>query len=155
MGSLLAVDLGLKTGLALYGKNGRLIWYRSHNFGTAARLKRGIRIILNSVPDCAWLVLEGGGSLADIWKHEAARRRIAFHQISAEQWRKMLLYPREHRSRSGAKKSACGVAKRIIEWSGAPRPTTLRHDTAEAIIIGLWGTMFVGWLKNLPAELKR
>lgn len=29
MSALLAVDLGVKTGLALYGQDGRLLWYRS------------------------------------------------------------------------------------------------------------------------------
>jgi hypothetical protein len=32
---LLAIDIGVKTGLALYGHDGRLLWYRSQNFGTA------------------------------------------------------------------------------------------------------------------------
>jgi len=41
MGSLLAIDLGIKTGLALYGPEGKLCWYRSKNYGTAAALKRG------------------------------------------------------------------------------------------------------------------
>ena len=44
--SLLAVDLGLKTGLALYGEDGKLRWYRSKNFGTTARLKRAVYSLL-------------------------------------------------------------------------------------------------------------
>ncbi|MDH4028074.1 MAG: hypothetical protein OEU95_04510, partial [Nitrospirota bacterium] len=62
MGTLLAVDLGLKTGLALYEQDGRLRWCRSKNYGTAAMLKRGVTALLGSIPDISFLVLEGGGT---------------------------------------------------------------------------------------------
>jgi hypothetical protein len=154
MPSLLAVDVGLRTGLALYEKDGRLIWYRSHNFGNSSRLRRGAQAILRDTPDIEWLVLEGGGPLADIWKNEAGRRQIPVRQISAEDWRKQLLYPREQRTGPVAKHHADSAARRVIAWSEAPRPTSLRHDAAEAILIGLWGLLDVGWLKTLPATLR-
>ncbi len=153
--SLLAVDVGLKTGLALYGQDGRLRWYRSKNFGTAARLRRGVRGVFNDLPDLAWLVLEGSGPIAEIWEREAERRDIPVYQISAEAWRQRLLYPRQQRSGPQAKHSADDMARRVIEWSGAPRPTSLRHDVAEAILIGLWGALEVGWLDCLPAAVRR
>ena len=154
MRSLLAVDLGLKTGLASYGDDGRLCWYRSRNFGTAARLRRRVHSLLDETPDLAWLVLEGGGPLADIWEREAEHRHVQVQRISAEDWRRQLLYPREQRNGIQAKRSADDLARRIIEWSGAPRPTSLRHDAAEAILIGLWGVLDTGWLQELPAELR-
>ncbi|ETW94106.1 MAG: hypothetical protein ETSY2_50325, partial [Candidatus Entotheonella gemina] len=149
MTSLLAVDLGLRTGLALYGQDGRLQWYRSHNFGTAARLRRAVRGLLDELPGLTWLVLEGGGHLADIWKREAERRHIRVRQISAEAWRQLFLLPRQQRRGSQAKSSAGDVAKRVIAWSHARRPTSLRDDAAEAILIGLWGALEVGWLTGL------
>jgi hypothetical protein len=155
MWSLLAVDIGLRTGLALFGQDGRLCWYRSHNFGTAMRLRRGVRGVLAEIPHLAWLVLEGGGTLADIWSREAARRSIPVRLISAEAWRRQFLYPREQRSGVQAKDSAADLARRVIVWSQARRPTSLRNDAAEAILIGLWGTLEVGWLERLPDELKR
>ena len=60
MGSLLAVDLGLKSGLALFNRDGTLAWYRSHNFGSRERLKRGIPGILETIPDISAIVMEGG-----------------------------------------------------------------------------------------------
>jgi hypothetical protein len=33
---------------ALFADNGRLVWYRSHNFGTTERLKRGVPGILDT-----------------------------------------------------------------------------------------------------------
>jgi hypothetical protein len=152
MASLLAVDLGLRTGLALYGQDGRLRWYHSHNFGTPARLRRGLRGVLDAIPHLVWLVLEGGGPLAEIWKREAERRHIAVRQISAETWRQQLLYPRQQRRGTQAKDSADTLARRVIVWSQARRPTSLRADAAEAILIGLWGALEVGWLERLPPD---
>ena len=155
MATLLAVDLGLKTGLALYGQDGRLRWYRSRNFGTAARLRRRAQGLLGDIADLAWVVMEGCGPLGVIWEHEALRRRIPVRRISAEDWRQHLFYPRQQRDRQHAKLSADELARRVIEWSGAARPTSLRHDAAEAILIGLWGVLDVGWLNALPEELRR
>lgn len=155
MGSLLAVDLGLKTGLALFGENGKLVWYRSHNFGTTDRLRHAVPGILNTTSDLTALAIEGGGNLATVWEKEAKRRGIMLIQIGAEKWRQLFLYDREQRSGTDAKKYAGEMARKVIEWSAAPRPTALRHDTAEAIMIGLWGILHLGWLAELPRELQR
>lgn len=155
VGALLAVDLGIRTGLALFGPEGRLRWYRSQNFGTAARLRRGVHGVLANMPQLAWLVLEGGGPLADIWRREAQRHGIPTQQISAEVWRRQFLYPREQRSGMHAKENADTLARRVIAWSQARRPVSLRDDAAEAILIGLWGVLAAGWLPALPEELRR
>ncbi|MEZ4657130.1 MAG: hypothetical protein R2911_06130 [Caldilineaceae bacterium] len=150
MQSLLAVDMGVKTGLALYGDDGRLRWYRSQNFGNAARLRRGVKSLLHELPDLRWLVIEGGGPLAEIWRNEAQRRQLQVAQISAETWRQHFLYARDQRSGAAAKQKADQLARQIIDWSNARRPTSLRHDAAEAILIGLWGVLHVGWLDVAP-----
>jgi hypothetical protein len=155
MQTLLAVDLGVRTGLALYGGDGRLLRYRSQNFGSAARLRRAVPVLLDAERDLASLVVEGGGPLADAWEREAARRRLPVRRIAAEEWRRTLLYPREQRSGAQAKMTADGLARRIIDWSGAPRPTSLRHDAAEAILIGFWGVLDAGWLDEIPIDLRR
>lgn len=147
---LLAVDLGLKTGLALYGEDGKLRWYRSKNFGTTARLKRAVYGALKEIPGLAMLVIEGGGGIAEIWEHEAARHGIPVCRITAEHWRERLLYPRERRSGAMAKDIATGLAERVIVCSGLRRPTAPRHDASEAILIGLWGVIEQGWLERLP-----
>lgn len=153
--ALLAVDLGLRTGLALFGTDGRLQWYRSQNYGTPPRLRRGVSHLLSEHSDVRWLVLEGGGRLAEIWEREAKRRGIAALRISAEQWRQRFLYDREQRSGSAAKRNAGTLARAVIAWSGAARPTTLRHDAAEAILAGLWGVLEVGWLEEVPSVVRR
>ena len=154
MSVLLAIDIGVKTGLALYRHDGRLEWYRSQNFGPAQRLRCGVRSVLDALPHLAWLVLEGGGPLADIWRREATRRQIPVRQISAETWRRMFLYAREQRSGAQAKEHATALARRIILWSEARHPTSLRDDAAEAILIGLWGALDVGWLAEIPVAVR-
>lgn len=155
MSMLLAVDLGLKTGLALYSEDGTLAWYRSQNYGAAKRLRRGVHALLGQLPELAYIVIEGGGTLADIWCKEAERRGIEVIVTGAEAWRRRLLYPRQHRSGPQAKDNAGELARRVIDCLGAPRPTSLRHDAAEAILIGLWGMMEVGWMDGLPKGFKQ
>lgn len=155
MVSLLAVDVGLRTGLALYGQAGRLCWYRSRKLSKTVRLKRVSHRLLVETPDLAWLVLEGGGSLAELWQRQADRLGISVLPVCAEIWRKDFFYPRERSSGALAKRHACKLARRVITWSGAPGPTSLRHDTAEAILIGLWGVKELGWIEDLPEEIRK
>ncbi len=153
---LLAVDLGLRTGFALYGRDGRLVNYRSQNLGSRARLRKAAARVLGDHPEAEWLVLEGGGDLAEIWTKVGRRTGLNVRVIGAETWRRPLLLPREQRSGAGAKSAADGLARAVIEWSGAKRPTgELRHDAAEAIAVGLWGVLAAGWLDAVPEPVLR
>lgn len=153
MAALLAVDLGLRTGLAFYGGDGRLAWYRSQHFGTRASLRRGVHGLLDAHPDVTRLMMEGGGPIADIWAREAERRGISVRRISAEEWRDRFLLPSDQQDRARAKAKADVLARRVIDWSHSARPTSLRHDAAEAIMIGLWGVLEAGWLDGIPVEI--
>jgi hypothetical protein len=152
MPSLLAVDLGLKTGLAFFSEDGRLQWYRSRNFGSRARLKNAASFLIRSHPETTHLVVEGGGDLAPAWSAAAHRAGIRARFVDAATWRQSLLLPRDQRTGSDAKQAAGKLARRIIEWSGAPRPTSLKHDAAEAILVGTWGVLELGWLTAVPPE---
>lgn len=147
---LLAVDLGLRAGFAWYNQTGRLQSYRSTNFGSNARLKQGAYRMMHEHPELSWVVLEGDHNLAEAWMRHAKKQRAHAQCISAETWRKKLLTPSQRRSGGDAKAAADDLARRVIEWSGAPRPTSLRHDAAEAICIGLWSVLSLGWLDELP-----
>ena len=153
MPSLLAVDVGVRTGLAVYRDDGRLIWYRSRNFGAAVRLKRAIPALLHEAFDPTYVVLEGGGPLGDHWATAAERHGSHVRRVSAEEWRALFLHQRAQPSREQAKRVADTIARRVVEWSDAARPTSLRHDAAEAILIGLWGVLRVGWLEAIPPTL--
>lgn len=155
MAALLAVDLGVRAGFACWGDDLRLRWYRSHNFGAAPRMRRAVPGLLAGVPDLARVVVEGGGPLVTTWAAEAARRAVDFEQVSAEAWRGIFLLPREHGTGVQMKATADRLARRVIAWAGGPRPTALRHDAAEAVLVGLWGALSAGWLRRLPPELLR
>ena len=155
MSVLLAVDLGLRTGLAWFDRAGRLTAYRSRHFGSLTQLRPAIRSWLTDADAApSWLVLEGGGPIADAWTSEADRHAIDTVRVAARDWRADLLLPREQRDGRSAKHHADRRARQVIEWSAAPKPTSLRHDAAEAILLGLWATLHLGWLTRLPAELR-
>ena len=152
---LLAVDLGLRTGIALYGEDGRLLSYRSQNFGQVSRLRKAVPGILRQHPEITQLVVEGDRQLGEIWFKTAHKRQIQTHVVRPETWRQALLLQRKQRSGSEAKKWADQLARSVIAWSGLSKPSSLRHDAAEAILIGLWGVMEVGWLDALPESIER
>ena len=153
--TLLAIDLGVRAGFALYGQDGRLRWYRSRNFGSRARLKQAAFEILRDLDGLACIVLEGDRTLGAIWERAAKRVNVNVRYVPAEVWRERLLYSREQRSGSDAKRHAGRLARAVIDWSGAPKATSLRHDAAEAILIGLWGVLERGWLPSVPSELRK
>lgn len=147
---LLAVDLGVKSGLAIYADTGRLVAYRSTNFGSRARLKKAAYGVLRDIDGLAHVVAEGDKNLGEIWRHDALKLGASFELITAEVWREELLFKRHRRSGQHAKARADTLARAVIDESGADRPTSLKHDAAEAILIGLWGVINLGWLQETP-----
>lgn len=150
---LLAVDVGLRTGLAVYGADGRLRSYRSTHFANRGVLRRGAFTIMRGDPYLRVLALEGGGELAGIWERLGQRLGLRVYTFSAEDWRRVVLYPRERRSGARAKEMADVLARRVIAWSGAPPPISLRHDVAEAILAGLWMALQLRWVGDLNEVL--
>ena len=150
--TLLAVDLGLRAGLAQYTIDGQLLRYRSTHFGSLQRLKKGVPGIFKSLGPIQHVVAEGDRNLGEIWQKWAHQHGAQFRIVSAEKWRSQLLIPRKQLNRKVAKDEADVLARKIIAWSGLKRPTSLRHDAAEAILIGLWAVLELGWLKNNPLE---
>jgi hypothetical protein len=152
-GTLLAIDLGLWTGLAVFGPDGRCRRYRSTHFPNAAAIKKSVSRILAEAGEggrCVALVCEGDRELADIWTRAGTRRGIVCEWTSAEVWREALLWPHERRDGEQAKDTADRRAREVIAWSGGNKPISLRHDAAEAILIGLWGCIRLGWLDVPP-----
>lgn len=148
---LLAVDLGLRAGLAWYGDDGRLVAYRSTHFASMTTLKRGILRVLDERGPPAVVVVEGDRHMAELWAKAAAKRGARALVVRPETWRARVLLPRDTRNGADAKEAALAAARAVIEWSGAPRPTSLNDDVAEAILMGLWGVLEVGWLASPPA----
>lgn len=150
---LLAVDVGLSTGFARFDDRGRLLWHGSHNFGAAARHKRGILHVLDRAGAVDWLALEGGGSLLRHWENEARRRYIETLVYSAEEWRNALFPVRERTDAERAKGFARQVARRLIAWDSPAGPRDTQFDTAEAICLGVAACLEVGLLLEAPAGI--
>lgn len=154
-GGLLAVDLGLRMGLAYFDGAAQLRWYRSQHVGKRAQLKGAIWSQLSGLETLSQLVLEGDRQLAQWWAGAARKRfgQIEVLCIGAEQWREALLIPRLRQSGKDAKASAIELARELILSSAhAPNPTALRHDTAEAILIGAWGCQRYGLGQDKSVE---
>ena len=146
MNKLLAVDLGIKTGLALFNRNCKLEWFRSKNFGNKAQLGRAVFNLLKEIDNLEYLVVEGGGQLFYIWEKEARRRGLEVIQIQANTWRKELLLVREQRTGQQAKSFAIKLAIEIINQRAEKKHISLNDDAAEAILSGYWALKEVKWL---------
>lgn len=135
---ILAVDLGVKTGMALFEASGEPVWVRSSNFGNATRLKKAVPGFLDALPERSILVMEGGGTMGEIWKKEAKKHSISIVQIHAGEWRKDIFYQRDQRSGVSAKNNALQLAMQILRKSGIPAPKSMTDDAAEAFLVGYW-----------------
>lgn len=133
-------------GLAWYDGAGKLLAYRSQHVPNRSVLRRAAYGLLRERP-LSHVILEGGGALEMLWANEAKKAGARVRTIQAGTWRRDLLLPRQRRSGKTAKAEADTLAREIIEVGSAPRPTSLRHDAAEAILIGLWAVQSMGWQK--------
>ncbi|MCB9639679.1 MAG: hypothetical protein H6727_12370 [Myxococcales bacterium] len=153
MRRLLAVDLGLRMGMALYEQEEetlRLAWFRSHHFANRQQWKKGVYQILVGIEDLESVWVEGDKLLGETWQRLAEKRGARFFEASAETWRADILLPREQRSGAEAKRYALQKAGAIIDLMGEGASKGLRDDAAEAILFGLWAVAQEGWAE-IPA----
>ena len=96
--------------------------------------------------------------MASLWSRQARKQGASrILRTDALTWRALLLKQSDQRSGAQAKEVAIASAHKLLEAVGAPRPkATLRHDTAEALLVGLWGIHTLGWLTYTQlTELQR
>jgi hypothetical protein len=146
---LLSVDAGKRTGLALFNSSGELVWYRSHNLGSMASLRKAAYTMIRSIEGLEYIVIEGGGPITSVWINAAQKLKISTIRTDAGEWRKELLYLKEHPNSQKAKESAIKLSQQIIDSSDAPSYNSPTHDAAEAILIGKWGCKKVNWIKTI------
>jgi hypothetical protein len=148
--TLLAVDLGLTGGLALYREDGALVWARSFRFATVAQFKRALPRLLDECGALRFLYVEGDKHLGDLWARAAEKRGAETTRVTPETWRARLLKAQDRASGPRAKTVAERRAREVIEVLAEKKPTSLATDAAEAILIGLYGALAVGWLDRAP-----
>lgn len=156
MSTLLGVDLGLRTGLALYSDEGKLLFTRCRQLKSNRALKSAVHAWLKECDDLAFVFVEGDKRLGDIWQKEANKLRADTFRVAPETWRPHFFYPREMSDKHRAKEHAERYAALAIEKLAVQKPTSLRTDAAEAILIGLYGLKKVGWVTDeLGAYLRQ
>ena len=153
--SLLAVDLGMKAGLAWFGEDGRLLRCRTVHFPNRTVLKRAMPAILDELPNLTHVVIEGGGPVAALWKKEIIKRDLPFIQTCAEEWREDILWLRERRNGPQAKEHALQLAAKVLRWSNITLTSPLADDAAEAVLCGLWAARKFHLIEDYPNELRK
>ena len=142
---LLSIDHGLRFGWALFNQEGDLSAYGSQKCGKPRQLKRLAQQCVDNLPKGSLLVVEGGGPLCTYWSKAAHRSSISFEQVAAEEWRFSLCPERVQRTSSELKQWAIIEASRQLRLLKAQRIKALRHDTAEAILVGMWALQKFEW----------
>ena len=143
---LLAVDLGMKAGLAWFDSHGRLLRARATHFANRTLLRQALPGIWREFPNVTHVVLEGGGPLAEIWLKSATRMGLTTTQISAEQWRAEVFTPTQRRKGQSAKAAARARAAEIARRDGCLPCQEFPTDAAEAIVFGKWHAQKLGWM---------
>lgn len=145
---LFALDLGLRFGWALYTQKPSLIAYGNQRCGAPTQLKTLAYKALSRLPQGSHVVVEGGGPLLKLWRRPAERHALIFRSYHAERWRHETLSVKVMSGQvkgSEAKKEAIIKAKRVIDLCGRRKPTPLRDDAAEAILLGWWSLYQMEW----------
>ena len=146
---LLSIDLGLRFGWSCYDQKGRLVAYGSHHCGQANKLKNIAYTSLRALPIGSLLIVEGNSELYKYWHKTAQKFQIPIRQIYAENWRSDCLNHKEQADGKSAKEAAIRIAKTLIKSQSGQGPHNLRHDAAEACLMGWWGLKEIQWLTEV------
>jgi len=153
--NLLAVDLGLKTATAHFDANGQFQEVNTWNFANPDELEAAIpKLIANATH----IVVEGiNADLYALWSR-ATFPHQKMVRVRAEDWRRALLLPREHRNAQQSKAAARLVARQIVGETantgrkGSPIGST---DAAEAIMVGYHAIRELKWGDTSGPAVKR
>lgn len=166
---LMAIDLGLKSGVALFGRNGKLLRYEQFHFQKDS-LDKTVKSLLttweqeardhghscdgdidNNPPRVTHLVLEGADSfMLRAWMDatNCDKNTVSILRVSPEEWRAELLQEKERLSASNAKAASRLIARQIVNDFGImPRHEgKFTTDVAEAVCLGFYVCYKMGWV---------
>lgn len=166
---LLAVDLGLRTGLSLYNDEGRLLRFDNFHFESSDQLLDAAKSVLSSWEDAvnemensgrSWkiskIAIEGGDPpLRDAW-HEAATGERAVLHVRPEEWRADLLLTKEKLDGEKAKSASRLIARQIVsDYSNCDFDGKFQTDMAESILLGLHVARRLGWIATRDPPVRR
>jgi hypothetical protein len=156
---LLAVDLGLRTGLCLFDSTGRLLRYADRQFDSEEDLERGAREVLSSwerdaAHSIARVAIEGSDpGLVRAWSRAVGDRLVLIAR--PEHWRQDLLAPQDRGCRAKSKEASRSLARNIIDRFGAENLDRAPYSTdcAESILVGLHVAQRLGWIERELPEI--
>jgi hypothetical protein len=157
MQSLLAVDLGLRTGLCLFNDAGNLLRYDDRQFASVDDLEQGAAAILSeweaeAGSRISHVAIEGSDpDLLSAWSNAVGDRRVL--HVQPEHWRHDLLTPKECDSWKSSKDASRVAARGIIERFGSAELDRVDYttDCAEALLLGAHVAQRLGWIcRELP-----
>ena len=173
---LLAVDLGLRTGFALYNDEGQLLTYENVEFGSPQELEEGAlhrirewEAQFKPLPNekdakptarISHIAIEGADvELRQVWReicsqsdsddntdHAAAPRQLLL--VRPEEWRADLLSSKEKRSGQKSKEAARLIARQVVADFGVCgiHQGKFPTDVAEAVCLGYHVSRRLGWI---------
>lgn len=124
---LLSVDLGLRSGFALYNSTGHLISFAHHRFDTLQNLKASVLVELSTLSkqyNLNHFVLEGDAVYRSIWTSAINQFATDYEKtaviiyIDPAEWRDRLLISRERKSGKDAKCASRLISRQIMWRSG-------------------------------------
>ncbi|KAL3904940.1 MAG: hypothetical protein SGILL_009877 [Bacillariaceae sp.] len=155
---LMAVDLGLKSGVSLFNSDGQLIRYEQFLFNRDT-LEEKIPSMLQEWESQAgddWrvthLAIEGGDTvLLGMW--ERATPQLSTLRVGPEEWRAELLTKKENQNGANAKAASRLIARQVVEDFGTMEQHSgkFQTDVAEAVLLGMHVARRLGWIEREPA----
>lgn len=146
LAAILAIDLGLRTGVAVWDDTARLRTWQTIRFRSPRALQQGVRTVVRDLDDdVVFAVTEGDLDLARPWDRALTARGIRVLHVQAHQWRRDVFADQPDLDGKAAKRAALALARRLIREHAARGVPHLKHDAAEAICLGYWAAWREGW----------
>jgi hypothetical protein len=163
---LMAVDLGLKSGVSLFSYQGKLIRYEQFHFDRVTLQDDITKLIQEWEQDAARMIpnsdgrpfkvshiaIEGGDTnLLGIWERAAPDYPLL--RVRPEEWRAELLTEKENHDGASAKAASRLIARQVVQDYGIMEQHTgkFQTDVAESVLLGLFVARRLGWIDRQPA----
>lgn len=168
-GMLVAVDLGFRTGLALYSEHGHLLEYEHAIYESIEDLEAGcLKMIAeweskyqhyNSEQyHITKVAIEGADvALRGLWKYIAEDiLHCPLLLVKPEEWRADLLLAKERASGEAAKEASRLIARQLVaEYGGRLHKGKFPTDVAEAVLLGYHVSRRLEWIPRKEPGVRR
>ena len=170
---LLAVDLGLRSGVSMYNSQGQLLRYEQFHFDreTLPQVARDIvedwEFECNDSSDKAneatrkpfritHIAIEGGDPVfREAWAE--TRGDVSVLSVPPEEWRAGLLTKKERKSGKDAKAAARLIARQVVSEFGTMdlHDGKFKTDVAESVVLGMYVARKLGWISTQGPVVRR